>query len=402
MTLRQHIWFWIGLVTISLILLGVLSDILLPFVAGMAVAYFLDPVADRLETLGLSRVLATTIITIVFFIILALSVLLLVPLVAGQALELIDAAPGYIDAAKVLAHDILDGPLKRFLPGDGGSASSEAFAELRNKAMTYGASVLQGVARGGGALLNFMGLLFITPVVSFYMLNDWDRIVAYIDKLLPRQHADTIRKIAGEIDRVLAGFVRGMGTICVLLAIFYAVALGLAGLKFGLVVGIIAGLVSFIPFVGMAVGLVLSVALAIFQFLPAEPEKVAIVFGIFITGQLLEGNVLTPKLVGQKIGLHPVWVIFGLLAFGSLFGFVGMLLAVPVAAAIGVVVRHFTGEYLKSPLYWGVGAPVGADLAATGGSSETGSLVGLEAPGVDVISGASGEGKDETPEDEAR
>lgn len=385
MTLRQHIWFWVGLVATSLFLLGILSDILLPFVAGMAVAFFLDPVADRLEALGLSRVLATTIITIIFFILLILSVLLLVPLIAGQGLELVEAAPDYIKAVKAFARNLLEGPLQRFMSGDEGLASSEALAGLQQRALSYGAEVLQDVARGGAALLNFMGLVFITPVVSFYMLNDWDRIVAYIDKLLPRQHAETIRKLSSEIDKVLAGFVRGMGTICVLLAIFYAVALELAGLQFGLVVGVIAGMVSFIPFVGMAVGLVLAVTLAIFQFLPSDPGSVAIVFAIFIAGQLLEGNFLTPKLVGEKIGLHPVWVIFGLLAFGSLFGFVGMLLAVPVAAVIGVVARHFTAEYLKSPLYWGVGAPVGSDLAATGGSPETGSLLGLEASGADAI-----------------
>lgn len=385
MTLRQHIWFWVGLVSVSLLLLGVLSDILLPFVAGMAVAYFLDPIADRLEALGLSRVMATTLITIIFFIVLILSILLLVPLIAGQALELVEAAPDYIKAVKAFAQKLVEGPLQRFMPGEEALASSEALAGLQQRALTYGAEVLQDVARGGAALLNFMGLVFITPVVSFYLLNDWDRIVAYVDKLLPRQHAETIRKLSGQIDKVLAGFVRGMGTICVLLAIFYAVALEVAGLQFGLVVGVIAGMVSFIPFVGMAVGLVLAVTLAIFQFLPSDPASVAIVFGIFIAGQLIEGNVLTPKLVGEKIGLHPVWVIFGLLAFGSLFGFVGMLLAVPVAAVIGVVVRHFTAEYLKSPLYWGVGAPVGSDLAATGGSSETGSLLGLEASGADAI-----------------
>lgn len=399
MTLRQHIWFWVGLVTFSLFLLGVLSEILLPFVAGMAVAYFLDPVADRLESIGLSRVMATTIITIIFFIILALSILLLIPMIANQVLDLIEAAPGYIDSTKVFIKDLLEGPLKRFLPGDG-AASSELFEGLRQRALTYGSTVLQGVARGSGAFLSFMGLLFITPVVSFYLLNDWDRIVIYVDKLLPRQNADTIRKIASEIDRVLAGFVRGMGTICVVLAIFYAVALEVAGLKFGLVVGIIAGVVSFIPFVGMAVGLVLSMALAIFQFLPGDPISVAIIFGIFVTGQVLEGNILTPKLVGSRIGLHPVWVIFGLLAFGSLFGFVGMLLAVPVAAVIGVVVRHFTAEYLKSPLYWGIGAPIGTDLEMTGGSPETGSLLGLEASGADAIPDS--ESAQEDPEDDAK
>jgi predicted PurR-regulated permease PerM len=381
MTIRQQIWFWVALIATFLVLTRILTPILLPFVAGLAVAYFLDPVADRLEAIGLSRVMSTSIITFIFFIVLVLSVFLLVPLIAGQAVELADAAPDYITQVKAFTSKLIEGPLGRFISDSQDGATADALDGLRQKALEYGTGVLQDLARGGAAVLNFIGLIFITPVVSFYLLNDWDRIVAYVDKLLPRQQADTIRGLAKEIDKVLAGFVRGMGTICVLLAIFYAVALELAGLKFGLVVGIIAGLVSFIPFVGMAVGLILSLVLALFQFMPDEPVKVAIVFGIFIFGQILEGNVLTPKLVGKQIGLHPVWVIFGLLAFGSLFGFVGMLLAVPVAAAIGVIVRYFTSQYLKSPLYWGAGASVGSDLVLTEGSSEAASLAGLETKG---------------------
>lgn len=378
MTIRQHFWFWIAFIAVTLVMINLLSPILLPFVAGLAIAYFLDPVADRLEDIGLSRVMATSLITVVFFVVFILSLLLLLPLIANQAIDLMEAAPGYIDDLQAFVKRMMEGPLKRFVTEAENAGANGAFEKLREQALNYGAGVLQDVAKGGAAMLNFFGLIVITPLVSFYLLNDWDRIVAYVDKLLPRQQADNIRKIAKDIDRVLAGFVRGMGTICVLLAIFYAVSLELAGLKFGLVVGIIAGMVSFIPFVGMAVGLILSVVLALFQFMPDEPMRVGIVFGIFVIGQILEGNILTPKIVGKQVGLHPVWVIFGLLALGSLFGFVGMLLAVPVAAAIGVVVRHFTAEYLRSPLYWGMAVPDGSALAQAEGSPETATLAGME------------------------
>lgn len=393
MTLRQQFWFWLVLIAATLFLLSKLSPILLPFVAGLAVAYFLDPVADRLEKIGLSRVMATSVITVLFFVVLVLAMLLLVPVVIDQMVALVEAAPSYIDQAQAFIKTLLEGPLSGLVANGGDVGAVDALEGLRQKALNYGAVMLQDVAKGGAAFLNFLSMIFITPLVSFYLLNDWDRIVAYVDKLLPRQQADTIRKIAGEIDKVLAGFVRGMGTICVLLAIFYAVSLELAGLRFGLVVGMIAGMISFIPFVGMAVGLVLSMVLALFQFMPDEPLRVGIIFAIFMAGQILEGNILTPRIVGKQIGLHPVWVIFGLMALGSLFGFVGMLLAVPVAAAIGVVVRHFTGEYLKSPLYWGFEGPIEEALTASGGSPETATLAGVEieeGAGAEADAGADG------------
>lgn len=318
----------------------------------MAVAYCLDPAADRLEKWGMSRIWATSLLTLIFFIVLTLSIVLLVPLIGGQLNALADAWPSYMTRARELAGSLSDGLFASFIP-DTSELDRESLSDISGKIFNFGAGVLQNIASRSVALLNFLGLLFITPVVSFYLINDWDRIVAHLDSLTPRGQQARIRTIATEIDGVLSGFVRGMGTVCLILAIFYAVALEALGLEFGLVVGLIAGFISFIPFVGMAVGLVLSTVLALFQFLPDRPEMVLVILVIFVIGQVLEGNFLTPKLVGKKIGLHPVWVIFGLLALGSLFGFVGMLLAVPLAATIGVLVRHATSGYLESPLYWG-------------------------------------------------
>ena len=210
-------------------------------------------------------------------------------------------------------------------------------------------AVIQGVWSSGLALVNLIGLVVVTPVVAWYLLRDWDRIVEAVDGWLPRDHAPVIREQVRIIDRTLAGFVRGQAMVCLILGAVYAIALELAGLDYGLVVGLVAGLISFIPYVGSLVGLALSVGLAAIQF--DEPLRIALIAVIFVAGQAIEGNFLTPKLVGEKVGLHPVWVIFGLLAGGSLFGFVGVLLAIPVAAVVGVGLRFALARYKAGPYY---------------------------------------------------
>ena len=196
-------------------------------------------------------------------------------------------------------------------------------------------------------------LFVIVPVVAVYLLLDWDRMIERIDALLPRDHAPVIRRLAGEVDKTLAAFIRGMGTVCIILGAYYAISLMLVGLQFGLVVGFVAGLLTFIPYVGAIVGGALAIGLALFQFW-GDWVWIVVVAGIFQVGQLIEGNVLTPKLVGESIGLHPVWLILSLSVFGTLFGFVGMLVAVPVAAALGVLVRFVIEQYTDSRLYKGL------------------------------------------------
>ena len=202
------------------------------------------------------------------------------------------------------------------------------------------------------SLINIVVLFVVVPVVAFYLLYDWDRMIAQIDELLPREHAPTIRQLAGDIDKTLASFIRGMGTVCLVLGTYYALALMFVGLQFGLVVGAIAGLITFIPYVGALVGGALAIGLALFQFW-GDWVSIGLVAGVFVVGQVIEGNVLTPKLVGNSVGLHPVWLIFALSVFGALFGFVGMLVAVPVAAAIGVLARFAISPYKNSLLYRG-------------------------------------------------
>ncbi|MGB1088839.1 MAG: AI-2E family transporter, partial [Alphaproteobacteria bacterium] len=225
-------------------------------------------------------------------------------------------------------------------------------AELARSTIQWGMSLAREALNQGVALFNLLSLLVITPIVSFYLLLDWDRMIERIDGWLPREHRQTITALALEVDRRMAGFVRGTGLVCISLGSFYAIALTLLGLEFGFIVGAIAGAVSFVPFLGFIVGFVLSGLLALVQFWP-DYMMIGAVAGVFIAGQVIEGNFLTPRFVGRNVGLHPVFVIFALLAFGSIFGFVGVLIAVPMAAAIGVLVRFSIERYLASGFYRG-------------------------------------------------
>ncbi len=346
---RQQVIYWSIAATVFLVLLWVLSDVVLPFLVGSAIAYFLDPVADRLERLGASRAVATTIIFVLLILTVAVALLAIVPLIIQQSSGLIEAAPGIFENLRAF--------LTERFPDifDEGSPIQTSLANLGQTIQDRGAELLQTVLSSAAGVVNVIVFMVVVPVVAFYMLLDWDRMIARIDDLLPRDHAPTVRKLAAQIDRTLASFVRGQGTVCLILGTFYAVALMIVGLQFGLVVGLIAGLLTFIPYVGALVGGGLAIGLALFQFW-GNWWMIVIVAAIFQAGQIAEGNVLTPKLVGSSVGLHPVWLIFALSAFGTVFGFVGLLVAVPVAAVIGVLVRYVVEQYQQGLLYRGVEA----------------------------------------------
>lgn len=348
--MASQLRFWLIMLAVTLICVYLLRSVLLPFVAGMAVAYLLDPVCDRLEKWKLSRTWATTVVTVCFVLICILVLLLVIPAVVGQLVTFVERAPDYLAAIQRETSALLEVMRDRLDPGTQQKLQS-LLGSSADKLFTWATSVLGGIISGGVAFFNFVALVVITPVVAFYLLRDWDRMISRADDWLPRRHRDTIRRLAKEADDTLAGFLRGQGAVCLSLAVFYAVGLTVAGLDFGLVVGLIAGFLSFIPYVGSMVGLVLSVGLALAQF--DSWLSIAIVAAVFFIGQALEGNVLTPKLVGERIGLHPVWVMFALLAGGALFGFVGILLAVPVAAVVGVGVRFAFSQYRLSPYYTG-------------------------------------------------
>ncbi len=343
-------WLWLIAAGVFLAAVYLLRGVLLPFVAGAAVAYFLDPAADWLERRGLGRTTATVVITVLFVVALAGAVLLLIPAIQSEIARFLDNLPGYAQALEDRVRPLLE-QARAVLPADQIDRLREGAASMIGDAASIALSVVKQVLTSSLAILNLLALVVLTPVVAFYLLRDWDDIVAKVDGWLPRAHADTLRAMARDIDSTLAGFVRGQATVCLALGVFYAVGLSAVGLDLGIVVGLASGLLSFIPYVGSIVGFVASMGLALAQFSDLTP--ILIVAGIYLAGQALEGNVLSPWLVGGQIGLHPVWVIFALLAAGSLFGFVGVLLAVPVAAVIGVVVRYSMTRYLESPLYRG-------------------------------------------------
>ncbi|WP_439149823.1 AI-2E family transporter [Sulfitobacter sp.] len=344
--MRDQMKYWCVAAAVFLVVLWFTGDVLLPFLIGAAIAYFLDPVADRLEALGLSRAMATMVITLIAILIFVLMALLVIPALVTQSVSLFNVAPKLADNFMAFLRDHFP---TLFVEG---STLNNSITSIAATVQERGGELLQTALASAASLLNVMILFVIVPVVAVYLLLDWDRMVAEIDSLLPRDHAPVIRRLARDIDKTLAGFVRGMGTVCLILGTYYAIALMLVGLQFGLVVGFIAGLVTFIPYLGALLGGILAIGLAMFQFW-GDWVSIGLVAGVFILGQTLEGNFLTPKLVGNSVGLHPVWLILALSVFGSLFGFVGMLAAVPIAATLGVIARFVAERYRESMLYKG-------------------------------------------------
>ena len=348
MTMRDQARFWIIFGLVFFLLVYLFRDILMPFVAGMLVAYFLDPLADKLENAGLNRTLSVTVITAAFFVLLVLLMMAALPLIGSQISGFMERIPGYIAAIERSVKPMITDYVGNLAPEE----MEKLIAAIKNnalQALKITGNVVRRLLSGGGELLGLLSLLFITPVVSFYLLRDWDRMVAQMDSWLPKAHAQDIRSCIQEIDTTIAGFVRGQASVCMILGVGYGLALSIAGLEFGFLIGLFTGVFSFIPYVGMLVGLVIGMGVAIAQF--SDLLNIGLVALIFAVGQMIEGNFLTPKLVGDRVNLHPVWVMFALLAGGVVFGFIGILLAVPVAACIGVLVRRGIGSYLSSSIY---------------------------------------------------
>ena len=343
---KDQIKYWTIAASILLIFLWLLGDILLPFVLGAAIAYLLDPIVDRLERLGTGRVLGTILILIAAFFVLFFIFLLLIPLVIDQFRLLAAAAPDLVTSVQALVLN----QIASISPES--EALNSTVSKLSTMAQEKLGIIFGSVMASAISLIDIIMLMVITPVVAVYLLVDWDRILEKINELLPLDHASVVRSLASEIDSTLSAFVRGMIAVCLVLGIYYATALSLIGLEFGLIIGFIAGLVSFIPYVGALLGGVLAIGLALIQFW-GDFELVALVVGVFIVGQIFEGNILTPKLVGNSVGLHPVSLILALSLFGAFFGFIGLLLAVPLAASAGVILRFFIKKYKMSRLFLG-------------------------------------------------
>lgn len=341
----DHQWrYWAIAAVVFALLLWALGPALLPFVTGAAIAYFLNPLVSRLANAGVPRPLAVSALMLAALGVIVLAVLLVVPAVISQAVQFTEAAPDLF--ARLQAY--LSTRFSDFAAFD--DALEKSLATLGDTIRERGAALAEGLWRSVSGLVSVVVFMVITPVVAFYLLLDWPRVVEGADDLLPRQHAPVIRQLMGDIDRSIAGFVRGQVTVCLILAAYYATALGLVGLQFGLAIGVIAGLISFIPYIGAIIGGVLAIGVALWQFwgMPASIGAVVVIFAI---GQVLEGNILVPRIVGNSVRLHPVWLLFAVSAFGMLFGFTGMLIAVPLAASIGVLVRFGLAQYRDSTLY---------------------------------------------------
>jgi len=355
-----HFGFWALILAATILCIWLLSGILLPFAAGIALGYLLDPVADRLERVGFSRLGAALLMLVVFTIIFALVLFLLVPVLIHQLTALIGVLPGYVAKLPQFASELSSRATEGFgaqvldyLGLSGGFSPAElqkTVGDFVGQAVQWSAAFARSLLSGGSALLGILSLLVVMPVVAFYMLLDWDRMIATLDTLIPPRNRADVHAIAHDIDRALAGFVRGQSLVCLFLGLWYGIGLSLIHLNFGLLIGLSAGVLSFIPYVGSLTALILSSIVAIVQGWP-EWKLLILTLAVVLTGQFLEGNILSPKLVGSSVGLHPVWVIFALLAFGALFGFTGLIMAVPVAAAAGVILRYLVRRYRASELY---------------------------------------------------
>ena len=328
----------------------IFKSVLTPFVLGLAIAYLLNPSVNALRSVKISRTPASLIILFMFVIVVAGLIALATPILYRQTLQLADDMPGYIDSLWGMAEPIS----RRIMAvlGINGEADVKALLkENSDTAVNVAKRILGGLASGGQAVFDIFFVLTVTPIVAFFVMKEWDRITDWVEGILPRNHKDTILDLLKQIDQKLSGFVRGQIIVAAVLGLGYAIALTIAGLKYGFLIGLTAGFLSIIPMLGSTLGLIISVAVAWFQ--SGELSYMAIIAAIFLVGQLIEGNILSPKVVGDSVGLHPLWVFFALLAGGALFGILGVLLAVPVAAVVGVLLSFGIKQYKSSSLYKG-------------------------------------------------
>ena len=340
-------YLWVILAALVLVaFIWSVSEILFPFIMGLILAYLLDPLVDWLEQMRLPRWLGAMAVTVMTILIVIGVLLLLAPLLYSQSVSLAEKFPIFVQDLRLVSLEIMD-QIKEKLTGEQAAAIKEKVNDFARKdSFTWIAEIISSLWGGGIALVNVVSLLIITPIILFYMLRDWDHIVASTNRLLPSKQANSIRDLVKKIDRVLSGFIRGQLMVCIILGLLYSLGLVLIGLDFGLVIGLATGFLSFIPYFGMLIGFFLSVLVAVAQFEAWQPIiYILVVFGL---GQILEGSIITPKFVGDKVGLHPTWMIFALMVGGSLFGFLGILLAVPVAATFSVIFRFVLASWQKN------------------------------------------------------
>ncbi|MXP62314.1 AI-2E family transporter [Roseomonas sp. M0104] len=339
----------LGLLAAAMFLLWLFSAILTPFVLAACIAYFLDPLATRLARLGLPRGFASLLLITTLMALALIALLLLYPLIISQVGTLLARLPSYIAGVGSAVQEALQALEQRIGPEMLNTRLRDLAVSQIGAILSFIGTAATRLIGGGYALFNVFTLVVVTPVVAFYLLRDWQAIMLRIESWLPRRSAATLRQLAKDTDRVLSAWLRGQLLCCALLAVYYAVALSGVGLELGLIVGLAAGILSFIPYVGSMTGLGTALLLAVGQF--GTWNGVGMVAAVFVTGQVVEGYIIYPRLLGDRVELHAVWVIFALFAGGVAFGFLGVLLAVPMAAALGVLARFWLRRYLESPLY---------------------------------------------------
>ncbi len=348
-TRTQRLALLAGILIALWLTLQLFASILLPFVAACGIAYVLDPICARLTRLRIPRGLASLLLVLGLILAGLLFVLLLYPIIIRQIGLLVGHVPDYAQGLSNFAGRLIARLQQNLGPDYVDAKLSELVSGQAGAMLTFLAGAATRLVGGGYALFNVLSLLIVTPVVAFYLLRDWPYVIALVDSWLPRRYQAVLRAQAREVDRILSAWVRGQAMCCMILALFYALGLSTVGLELGLVVGLTAGFLSFIPYVGSVTGAVVSIGLAFAQF--PTWEGVARVAAVFVTGQILEGYVIYPRFLGDRVELPAVWVIFALFAGGAAFGFLGVMLAVPVAATAGVLTRFWLRRYLVSPLY---------------------------------------------------
>lgn len=348
-TRRQRLIYVLVGVAAFLLLLHTFAGVLLPFVLAATLAYLLDPIADRLQRLGVPRGLSAFVLLLGFLAVLFAFLLIIYPLLTAQFFLLLSRLPDYVAALRDLFRDALIALAQAMGEEFVDTRLRELAAQQITNLIGWITGTVTALIGGGAQLVSIVTVLVVTPIVAFYLLRDWPKLIARIETWVPRRNAETVRQLAREIDRVLAAWVRGQMLVCMLLGTYYAIGLTMVGLELGLIVGLTAGLISFIPYVGSLLGGLMAVGLAAVQF--GTWSGVLTVAAVFMAGNLIEGYVIYPRVVGERVELHAVWVIFALLAGGVVAGFLGVLLAVPAAAAAGVLARHWLARYLDSPFY---------------------------------------------------
>jgi predicted PurR-regulated permease PerM len=345
---NTKILFWGILAIILGYFVNSVSSILTPFIASMVIAYFLDPLTAKLEKIGIKRYFTVLIIVTIFVLFLSIILIRVAPALLEQIQQFIITIPRYEDYVTTKITTIMNHVSNQLSP-ELSEDIQQQLSKLSTKFFSYVALIIRGIFNSGIAVINILSLIILTPILVFYLLRDWPILVCHFNKLLPRNSKAIITDQLKQIDKVLSAYVRGQINICLILSLFYIITLGIMGLNYYLLIGTLIGCLTIIPYLGFILGGTLCIVVALLQY--SDIDYIYITLAIFLLGHLLESYILIPKLIGNKVGLHPVWVLFALMTGGVLFGFWGVFFAIPIAAIIAVLVRSALKIYLSSQMY---------------------------------------------------